>query len=368
MRRTRTRRMHRWLNWSPMSRTRHCPPTTAFTAVTVPATGAASEQAARFFCAVSTAIWAEVVLVAGEAELAAAFTWVCAVATCCLSLSAPRGLLVLRLGQCLAVLGQLALRGAECGLELLVGRLGIGVGLRAGQRGVVRGHLVLRRGHGRGLLAGVQRGGLLGVHQALVGGGCLVPGAGLLLGGLRVGGIQLRLRHGQGVLRVGRVDGRPAPARRVTCCPTAALTVAMGPLQFCALMTVVLAGETFPLAVATADRSALLTARVRETVAAAACGTPETTQVGATGQAHNGQADAAIDEQGLFEHALDGMVHFSESTAYWLDVCCAAPDRSAHRPGRVIGQEPILLTERPQSMSTAVASSLRSTWTAHNHP
>ncbi len=52
----------------------------------------------------------------------------------------------------------------------------------------------------------------------------------------------------------------------------------MGPLQFCALITVVLAGETLPLAVATADRSDLLTARVRETEAAEACGTPETTR------------------------------------------------------------------------------------------
>ena len=52
----------------------------------------------------------------------------------------------------------------------------------------------------------------------------------------------------------------------------------MGPVQFCALMTVVLAGETFPLAVETAVRSAALTATVRAVVSAAVCGTPFSTK------------------------------------------------------------------------------------------
>ena len=64
------------------------PPTTAFTAVTVPETGAASEQDARFLVAVSTAIWADVVLDVAPPPLWAELRAVAAEAICSLSLRA----------------------------------------------------------------------------------------------------------------------------------------------------------------------------------------------------------------------------------------------------------------------------------------
>src|SRR3954471_22883164 len=64
------------------------PPTTALTAVTVPETGAAREQDAKFLFAVSTATWAAVVFDVGPPLLCAELRAVAAEASCSLSLRA----------------------------------------------------------------------------------------------------------------------------------------------------------------------------------------------------------------------------------------------------------------------------------------